>query len=71
MVLSTERGGLEYVRLRTFNRHKTKGCWYPSPRYFVVPMEVAEILADAITLASWGEQSSDPPDWWHNFEKRE
>ena len=70
MVLSTERGGREYVRLRTFNRHTTKGCWYPSPRYFVVPIEVAEDLADALDAAAYGEIWSEPPDWWHDFEKQ-
>ena len=53
-----------------FNRHKTKSYWYPSPRYFVIPIEVAEDPAFAVTSASWGEQCSEPPSWWHDFEKQ-
>ena len=32
LVHRREHGGRTYVRFRTWNRHKTKGVWYPSTR---------------------------------------
>lgn len=58
------------IRLRSFNRHKTKGCWYPSSRYFVVPTEEAGNLDDAIRSAVWGDPWGQPPNRWADFEKQ-
>jgi len=45
LVYGRRHAGRTWLRLRTFNLHRTKKCWYPSPRFFVVPMENAEDLA--------------------------
>ena len=47
-------GAREYIRLRTWNRHRTLGCWYPSPRFFVIPIQNADALANAIWEAAEG-----------------
>lgn len=52
----------EYVRLRTWDRHREKGCWYPSRRFFTIPLERAEDLAWAIISACAGDQF-EKPDW--------
>ena len=55
-------GGRTYVRLRTWNCHLVLGVWYPSPRYFVIPLEHAEELARAIlSAARWEPQPK--PNW--------
>ncbi len=51
-----ERNGREYVRCRTFNRHQIKKIWYPSPRFYMVPVDCAEELGNAIIAAARGEQ---------------
>lgn len=66
LVYERRHAGRTWLRLRTFNRHRTKGCWYPSPRFFVVPMEHAENLAAAIQDAACGE-SKPEPDWYPDF----
>jgi len=68
-VLGHERrhAGRTWLRLRTFNKHRTKGCWYPSPRFFVVPMEHAANLAEAIDSAARGECEIEP-EWFREFE---
>lgn len=58
------------MRLRTFNRHKKLGCWYPSPRYFVVPKECALDLAKAIEAAASGERYGPEPEWYRDFEEQ-
>ena len=70
LVFRRTHGGRSYVRLRTFNRHKTKGCWYPTSRCFVVPEECAFDLAEAIQAAAEGDAVDAPPDWFHDFEKQ-
>ena len=70
LVYLRHHGARTYVRLRTFNRHRTKGCWYPSPRYFVVPQECARDLAMAIAAAASGERFGPEPDWYRDFEKQ-
>ncbi len=40
--------GPQWLRLRIFSKHRTKGYWYPSPRFFVIPMEHAAKLAGVI-----------------------
>jgi len=47
-------GSREYVRLRTWNRHRDKGVWYPSPRNFIIPIQNAEALGRAIVDAAHG-----------------
>jgi len=65
-----EHGGRRYVRLRTFNKHRVKGCWYPTKRFYMVPLESAEALGNAIIAASKGKPFDHQPDWWADFEKQ-
>ena len=65
-----EHGGRRYVRLRTFNRHREKGCWYPSPRFYMVPIECAATLGKAIIAAAEGRRLGPEPDWYRDFEKQ-
>ena len=65
-----EHGGRRYIRLRTFNRHQVKGCWYPAPRFFTVPIESAEELGNAIIEAAKGKPFGPEPDWWADFEEQ-
>ena len=64
MVLVHRRshGWRDYIRFRTWNRHRTLHKWYPSRRYFVIPHENAIALADALYAAVNGEESA-KPDW--------
>lgn len=65
-----EHGGRRYVRIRTFNKHKTKGCWYPTKRYYMVPIQSAAALGKAIVAASKGKPFDPQPDWWAEFDKQ-
>ena len=65
-----EHGGRRYVRLRTFNRHQVKGCWYPAPRFFMVPIEHAPDLGRAILSAAQGKPFGTEPEWYRDFEKQ-
>jgi len=67
LVYERRHAGRTWLRLRTFNLHRTKGCWYPSPRFFVIPMEFAADLASAIDAAAQGEQEPEPS-WYAGFE---
>lgn len=70
LVYLRHHGARTFVRLRTFNRHKKLGCWYPSPRYFVVPQECARNLAEVIEAAASGQRFGPEPDWYRDFEKQ-
>ena len=64
LVHRREHGGRTYIRLNTWNRHRTKFVWYPSKRFFVIPIENAKALADALCRATAG-WSDDKPDDQH------
>ena len=70
LVHRREHGGRIYVRFRTWNRHKTKGVWYPSPRFFAVPLDCAAGLAEAIAAGALRKQLGPEPDWYAEFEKQ-
>jgi len=57
-----QHGGRTYIRLNTWNKHRTKLIWYPSKRFFVIPIENAKALADVLSAAATG-QSYEKPDW--------
>ena len=57
LVHQRERGRRFYVRFRTWNRHQTKGCWYPTKRGFIIPLQRAEALADSLADALKGRMS--------------
>ncbi len=56
-----ERNGHQYVRCHTFNRHQIKKIWYPSPRFYMVPVDCAEELGKAIIAAARGEMNGQLP----------
>ena len=70
IVYLREHGGRRYVRLRPFNRHREKDYWYPTARFFMVPIDCAASLGKAIIAASKGRPFGDPPEWWADFEKQ-
>lgn len=67
LVYRRRHAGRTWVRLRTFNKHRTKGVWYPSPRFFVVPLASAYDLARAIDDAESGNGRYRKPDWVKEF----
>ena len=70
VVFRRERNGRQYVRCRTFNRHQIKKIWYPSPRFYMVPVDCAEELGKAIIAAARGEAYGQVPGWWYDFDKQ-
>ena len=64
-----EFGGKSFVRLHTFNLHKTYGTWYPSPRFFMIPLEHADQIGRAIIGAAHGKALDGPPAWWEGFQE--
>ena len=62
LVYRRQHGGHTYVRFRTWNKHRKKGVWYPSRRYFVIPERFASLLATALLEAERGKVSQ-KPDW--------
>lgn len=54
----------DYIRWRTWHCHKTKRLWYPDvSRRFLVPLEHAEALAQAIASAVHCKPVSAMPQW--------
>lgn len=70
IVYHRRHAGREYIRLRTFNRHQLKGCWYPAPRFYMVPIECAVTLGKAIIAAAEGKPFGPEPEWYRDFEKQ-
>ncbi len=70
IVYHRRHAGREYIRLRTFNRHQVKGCWYPAPRFYMVPIDHAEELGSAIIAAGRGRSPGLMPEWYADFEKQ-
>ena len=70
IVYRRQHAGRIWLRLRTFNKHRTKGCWYPSPRFFVVPLDCAAGLAEAIAAGASGKRLGPEPEWYADFEKQ-
>ena len=70
LVYLRQHGGRRWVRLRTWNRHRKKLVWYPTKRYFVVPIEDADSLANAIKAAARCNPSP-KPDWLVRRERLE
>ncbi len=70
LVYKREHGARTYIQVRTFNRHQLKGCWYPAPRFYTVPIECAATLGKAIMAAAEGKRFGPEPDWYRDFEKQ-
>ena len=62
LVYHRVHAGREYIRLRTWNKHRKMGFWYPSPRRFIIPFRNAEALGEAILTAAHGGVS-EKPEW--------
>ena len=60
LIYRRQHGGRSYVRLRTWNQHRTKLVWYPTKRSFVIPIDHAEALARALQAAARGETGRKP-----------
>ena len=70
IVYHRRHAGRDYIRVRTFNRHQVKGCWYPAPRFYMVPIVHAEELGSAIIAAGRGQSRGPVPEWYADFEKQ-
>ncbi len=70
LVYRRRHGGRTWIRLRTWNRHRKKLVWYPTKRYFVIPIEDADSLANAIRAAVRCNPSP-KPDWLVRRERLE
>lgn len=57
-----QHGRRTYINLCTWNKRCTKLVWHPSKRFFVIPIENAKALADALckAVAGWPDKK---PDW--------
>lgn len=69
LVFHRQHGGRSYVRLRTWNRHRARGLWYPTKRFFVMPVEHAGALAGAIQAAARGVPVDEKPEWYEARER--
>ncbi len=68
LVYRRQHGGREFIRWRYWHRHRQHEFWYPDKhRSFVVPLDVAPGLANALEQAASG-QSSQMPDWLAKIE---
>jgi hypothetical protein len=64
LVYMREHGGRRYIRWRVFHRHRKGRNWYPDKRRaFVVPVEGAASLGDAIAKATCGQPITPKPAW--------
>ncbi|UCC31058.1 MAG: hypothetical protein JSU86_02040 [Phycisphaerales bacterium] len=59
--------GHKYVRIRRWNKHRKKLCWYPTTRGFTLPAEHCEDLARALVTAAGGTPPTNPPTWLREF----
>jgi hypothetical protein len=66
----SEHAGRKYIHLRRFNKHRTKLVWYPTQRFFTIPVENAPALAEALCCAAAGSEGK-KPDWLIEREKEE
>jgi len=64
LVFRREHGGRTYIRVRTWNRHRKKRVWYPTKRFYVIPVADAEALAEAIKAAAQNAPLAKKPNWY-------
>lgn len=67
LVHRREHGHREFIRIRTWNQHRLWGAWYPTKRTFVIPIDEAMALADAIYAGVVGEFSEEP-EWVSKYQ---
>ena len=64
LVHRTKHKGRLYIRFRTWNRHKKLHVWYPTKRFYVIPVAEAEALAEAIKAAAQNAPLAKKPKWY-------
>ena len=52
--------GRDWVRFRTWNNHRDDLGWYPTTRFFVIPLARTGALGDALHVAARGESFAKP-----------
>ncbi len=70
LIYKRMHAGRVWLTMRRWNRHRKKLCWYPTKRYFVVPMADASGLATAILSGVNGKFEA-KPDWLVEREEAE
>ena len=60
LVHRRQHAGREWLRFRTWNRHRDEFQWYPTQRSFVVPIAQSHALGDALHAAAQGESLAKP-----------
>jgi len=70
LVHHRQHGGHAFIRFRTWNLHREKLVWYPTKRGFVIPVENAKALAQALMAGVTGE-AQDKPEWLVEYERIE
>jgi len=70
LVHRRSHSGRHYVRIRAWLKHKTKSVWYPTKRGFVIPLDQAANLGEAIKAAAAGE-TTPKPDWLAAYEREQ
>lgn len=53
-------GGRVYLRMRTWNKHQKSGHWYPTKRYFVLPLQYGQYFHLVLRAATEGYGFSKP-----------
>ncbi len=70
LVHHRQHGGHAFIRFRTWNLHREKLVWYPTKRGFVIPVQNAQSLAQAL-LAGVSGDFQDKPEWLVEHEQIE
>ena len=70
LVFRRDYAGNSYIRVRVFNKHRQRSCFYPSPRAFQVGLESAFELGQIIARAAQCRESNPPPEWWAEFQEQ-
>ena len=69
VVIHRKYRGQDYVRFRTWNRHRSQSVWYPSKRFYVIPAHVADALAGALLAAASGKGQQNKPAWYRAWKR--
>ena len=62
LVHRRRHNGKNYIRFRRWNKHRTKGCWYPTTRFFVIPEWIGGEFIEALEMVDAGAVSK-KPEW--------
>ena len=61
--------GGTFLQLRTWNRHRKSGDWYPSRRQVQMPLAIADGLVEGVQQAMMDDRS-EKPTWLSEAEDR-